>query len=86
MNLAELTVIQRAVLNHFPTLNLPSGARILDAPCGGPASLNLTLRERGFRAVGSDGSDAEIDEALFLRFSSGRISCRSQENYIFTGK
>lgn len=54
MTSLELTVIQRAVLNHLPTLGLPSGARILDAPCGGAASLTLALRERGFDANGAD--------------------------------
>jgi|SRR5690242_9874769 len=50
----ELTVIQRAVLNHLPALELPPGARILDAPCGAAAALTLTLRERGFDAIGAD--------------------------------
>jgi len=43
MNPPDLTVIQRAVLNHLPSLGLPSGARVLDAPCGGSASLTLAL-------------------------------------------
>jgi 2-polyprenyl-3-methyl-5-hydroxy-6-metoxy-1,4-benzoquinol methylase len=54
MTSPELTVIQRAVLKHLPTLGLPSGVRVLDAPCGGSASLTLALRERGFDAVGAD--------------------------------
>ncbi len=54
MNSTELTVVQHAVLNHLPTLGLPSKARVLDAPCGGPASLTLALRERGFDAIGAD--------------------------------
>lgn len=49
-----LTVIQRAVLNHLPALELASSARILDAPCGAAAALTLALRERGFDAVGAD--------------------------------
>jgi len=54
MNEAALTVVQRAVLNHLPALGLDSGARILDAPCGGIAALTLALRERGFDAIGAD--------------------------------
>lgn len=54
MNPGDLTIVQRAVLNQLPTLGLPSGARILDAPCGGPAALTLALKERGFDAIGAD--------------------------------
>lgn len=54
MSLPELTVIQRSVLNHLSTLGLPSGARVLDAPCGATASLTLALRKQGFEAVGAD--------------------------------
>jgi cyclopropane fatty-acyl-phospholipid synthase-like methyltransferase len=54
MNPPELTVIQRAVLERVPALGLPSGARVLDAPCGGSAALTLALRERGFSVVGTD--------------------------------
>lgn len=50
----ELTVIQRAVLNHLPALELPPGAHILDAPCGGAAALTFALLERGFDAIGAD--------------------------------
>jgi cyclopropane fatty-acyl-phospholipid synthase-like methyltransferase len=53
-NMPELTLIQRAVLNHLPSLGLASGARVLDAPCGGSASLTLALRQRGFAAIGAD--------------------------------
>jgi SAM-dependent methyltransferase len=48
-----LTVIQQAVLAHAPALDLPAGARVLDAPCGGGA-LTLALAERGFAAAGAD--------------------------------
>ena len=58
MNPPGLTVIQRTVLDHLPSLGLPSGARVLDAPCGGSASLALALRQRGFEAIGAD-LDAE---------------------------
>lgn len=50
----ELTVIQRAVLDHLTALKLPPGAHILDAPCGGAASLTVALRERGFDTIGAD--------------------------------
>lgn len=50
----ELTVVQRAVPKHLPTLGLPSRARVLDAPCGGTAALTRALREQAFDAVGAD--------------------------------
>ena len=49
-----LTVIQQAVLNRLPTLGLPVGARVLDAPCGGEAALTRALIEAGFDAEGAD--------------------------------
>lgn len=54
MNPPELTIIQRAVLQRLPALGLPSGARILDAPCGETAALTLALIGQGFTAVGAD--------------------------------
>jgi 2-polyprenyl-3-methyl-5-hydroxy-6-metoxy-1,4-benzoquinol methylase len=63
MNPPELTVIQRAVLERVPVLGLPSGARVLDAPCGGSAALTLALTERGFSAVGAD-VDQEAETRL----------------------
>jgi len=54
MNFARPTLIQEAVLKHLPMLGLASNARILDAPCGGNASLTLALKERGFDAIGAD--------------------------------
>lgn len=54
MNPPELTIIQRAVLQRLPALGLPSGARILDAPCGETAALTLSLIGQGFNAVGAD--------------------------------
>jgi 2-polyprenyl-3-methyl-5-hydroxy-6-metoxy-1,4-benzoquinol methylase len=57
----RLTVIQRAVLRHLPKLQLPLGAHVLDAPCGGAAALTLALQERGFNGTGADlDLDAEI--------------------------
>jgi SAM-dependent methyltransferase len=54
MNEPNLTVVQLAVLDYLPSRHLPSGARVLDAPCGGAAALTLTLQEQGFTAVGAD--------------------------------
>jgi SAM-dependent methyltransferase len=54
MTLPELTVIQRAVLEQLPALVLSTGARVLDAPCGGAAALTHALTERGFDATGGD--------------------------------
>jgi SAM-dependent methyltransferase len=60
MNPLELTVIQRAVLDHVPALGLATGARVLDAPCGGAAALTLALIGNGFDAIGADvDPDAE---------------------------
>lgn len=72
MNSGKLTVIQRAVLNHLPTLGLPRGARILDAPCGGAAALTLALRERGFDAVGAD-IDPEAATRLGPHFQKANL-------------
>lgn len=72
MNPTDLTVVQRAVLNHLPTLGLPRGARILDAPCGGAAVLTLALRERGFDAVGAD-IDPEAATRLGPHFQKANL-------------
>lgn len=54
----ELTIIQRAVLARIPSLNLPEGARALDAPCG-TGALTVALAQQGFSATGADlDSDA----------------------------
>lgn len=58
----ELTIIQRAVLARFPSLNLPKGARVLDAPCGSGA-LTVALAQQGFSAT---GADLEADAAALL--------------------
>jgi SAM-dependent methyltransferase len=50
----ELTVIQKAVLERLSSLNLPTGAHILDAPCGGLAALTLALSAQGFSVIGAD--------------------------------
>jgi len=49
----ELSVIERAVLDRFTRLQIPPGARVLDAPCGSGA-LALALRDAGFDAWGTD--------------------------------
>jgi 2-polyprenyl-3-methyl-5-hydroxy-6-metoxy-1,4-benzoquinol methylase len=67
MKAPELTVIQRAVLESVPKLGLRSGARVLDAPCGGSPALTLALIERGFGAVGAD-VDQEAETQLGKAF------------------
>ena len=52
--MADLTVIQKAVLQQISRLNLPAHARVLDAPCGAPGALTLTLQARGYAVVGAD--------------------------------
>jgi SAM-dependent methyltransferase len=63
-----LTVIQEAVLKHLPTLGLPAGAHVLDAPCGGAAALTRALIERGFDAIGAD-LDPEAEQRLGKAFA-----------------
>jgi len=58
----ELTIIQRAVLARTPALNLPAGARVLDAPCGSGA-LTVALTQQGFSAI---GADLDADAAALL--------------------
>lgn len=50
----DLSIIQRAALQYLPALDLPAGARVLDAPCGDAAALTRALRKQGFDAVGAD--------------------------------
>jgi 2-polyprenyl-3-methyl-5-hydroxy-6-metoxy-1,4-benzoquinol methylase len=63
MTAESLTVIQQRVLACMPALNLPPGAHVLDAPCGGSAALTLALKEHGFSAV---GADVDVDAATRL--------------------
>jgi cyclopropane fatty-acyl-phospholipid synthase-like methyltransferase len=72
MKQPELTVIQRAVLERAATLDLPAGARILDAPCGSGA-LAAALAERGFAAVGAD-LDTEAAALLGPAFSQVNLN------------
>src|SRR5712692_1532683 len=53
MKSSELTIIQRAVLARILSLNLPTGARVLDAPCGNGA-MTVALAQQGFSAKGAD--------------------------------
>ena len=63
MNSPKLTAIQNAVLSTLPKLQLPPGARVLDAPCGNTAALTLALIHLGFEAVGAD-IDSEAAKPL----------------------
>jgi len=72
MNPPELTIVQRAVLQRLPALGLPSGARVLDAPCGGTAALTLALLERGFDTVGAD-VDPEAEARLGKVFARANL-------------
>lgn len=69
---SELTVIQRAVLNHLPALKLAPGAHILDAPCGGAAALTIALRERSFDAIGAD-IDPDAPKRLGAAFAKADL-------------
>lgn len=68
---ANLTVIQRAVLQRMPKLGLPAGAKILDAPCGGHAALTLALQEHGFKTI---GADLDEDAAKLLGTSYANVN------------
>jgi 2-polyprenyl-3-methyl-5-hydroxy-6-metoxy-1,4-benzoquinol methylase len=48
-----LSVIERAVVDRLPHLQISRGARVLDAPCGNGA-LTLALRDAGYDAWGTD--------------------------------
>ena len=61
-------MIQRSVLNRVPTLGLPPGGRVLDAPCGAAAALTLALLEQGFNAIGAD-VDLEAEARLGKAFA-----------------
>jgi 2-polyprenyl-3-methyl-5-hydroxy-6-metoxy-1,4-benzoquinol methylase len=63
-----LTIIQQAVLKRLPSLGLPPGARVLDAPCGGEAALTRALLDSGFDAQGAD-LDREAAERLGKAFT-----------------
>jgi SAM-dependent methyltransferase len=62
----RLSVIEEAVMRCLPSLGLPAGGRVLDAPCGG-GGLALALRRAGLDAWGAD-LDEEAQPALSERF------------------
>jgi len=55
-----LSIIQLAALRAFDASRLPSGSRILDAPCG-DGSLTATLRSTGYDAYGIDINAAGLE-------------------------
>jgi SAM-dependent methyltransferase len=67
-----LSVIQAAVLRRVLELQLPPGARILDAPCGA-GGLTVALRERGYAASGAD-IDPAAASALGVAFKTTDLS------------
>jgi cyclopropane fatty-acyl-phospholipid synthase-like methyltransferase len=68
-----LTIIQEAVLKRLPSLGLRSGARVLDAPCGGEAALTQALIASGFDAYGAD-LDREAVERLGEAFTEVNLN------------
>jgi 2-polyprenyl-3-methyl-5-hydroxy-6-metoxy-1,4-benzoquinol methylase len=68
MTPSGLTVIQQAVLKRLPALGLPTGARVLDAPCGEEAALTRALIDVGFDAHGAD-LDTQPEELLGKAFT-----------------
>jgi cyclopropane fatty-acyl-phospholipid synthase-like methyltransferase len=68
----QLTVIQSAALDRVAGLQLPAGARILDAPCGSGA-LAAALAQRGFPVTGAD-VDAEAAEVLGPAFAQVNLN------------
>jgi 2-polyprenyl-3-methyl-5-hydroxy-6-metoxy-1,4-benzoquinol methylase len=73
MNPRDLTVIQRAVLERVSALGLASGARVLDAPCGGSAALTQALIENGFDVLGAD-LDPEAGQRLGKAFAKVNLN------------
>jgi SAM-dependent methyltransferase len=67
-NMQPLSTIQKAVLKHIPSLKLPAGAAVLDAPCGAGA-LCQALAKGGFDAWGADvDSECGAQPLLAERF------------------
>jgi len=63
-----LSIIEDAVFRRVLELDLPPGARLLDAPCGAGA-LAAALRERGYRVFGADvdaAAAARLGDALTI--------------------
>jgi 2-polyprenyl-3-methyl-5-hydroxy-6-metoxy-1,4-benzoquinol methylase len=71
---ARLSVIQQAVLRRVHALDLPRGARILDAPCGA-GDLALALHADGYSVQGVDIDPAARDR-LGPAFTAADLSQR----------
>ncbi len=71
MKSLELTIIQRAALARIPSLNLPTGARVLDAPCGNGV-LTVAFAQQGFSATGAD-LDSEAAALLGPSFTQANL-------------
>jgi len=67
-----LSVIQEAVLRRVPGLGLPTGARVLDAPCGAGA-LAAALGQAGLESWGAD-LDTQAHTLLRGRFACCNLS------------
>ncbi len=67
-----LSVIQQAVVRRLPTLDLPAGARVLDAPCGAGA-LAAALEQAGLEVWGID-LDTPAPAVLRSRFACSNLS------------
>jgi SAM-dependent methyltransferase len=74
-----LSTIQKAVLKHIPSLKLPGGAAVLDAPCGAGA-LCEALAKNGFAAWGADvdpacGAQALLAERFVIADFNHHLPC-----------
>ena len=67
-----LSIIQDAAFRRVLALGLPTGARILDAPCGAGA-LTMALGERGYKMFGAD-VDAAAAALLGDAFTTADLS------------
>ena len=67
-----LSIIQRAVLRRVPSLRLPAGARVLDAPCGEGALAHALVGE-GFDVCAAD-VDAAAEALLGPRFRAADLN------------
>jgi SAM-dependent methyltransferase len=72
-----LSVIERAVVDRLPRLQISRGARVLDAPCGDGA-LTLALRDAGYDAWGTDvvpAARARLGEKFLAADLGSGIPC-----------
>jgi len=67
-----LSIIQRAVLRRVPSLRLPAGARVLDAPCG-EGALAHALARAGFDVCAAD-VDRAAEPLLGPRFCAADLN------------